>query len=167
MRTISAIDMTEAAFREYGTYADLYDPEQYKKNGGQLKFFRELAILNLGHETNVAFSMLRVRKSDCVVRETEYHPTTGEGLLILDGDVYIHVSRPSDDYWSAAENMEIFRVKSGTMVCLRPGVWHYEPMPIDKDLVNIVIMLPERAYSNDTKFITLPEEYYFAIETEK
>lgn len=150
--------MTVENFREYGSFANMMRPEQYKNNGDTLKFFRELVILNLGRDNNAAISTLYVRKRPMIVDATECHGYCGEGVFPIDGNVVIHVGPGTVDGNVPYDKIEAFRVPEGTFVVLRPGIWHYEPFAPDKDLVHTLIVLPERVYGNDCCFVEIPEE---------
>ena len=54
--------------------------------------------------------------------------------------------------------MQVFRVPMGTMVVLRPGVWHHAPFTVDDDPANVLIVLPERTYANDCLVVELGED---------
>jgi len=158
-------ELTEENFREYGTFADMLHPEQYKDDGSSLKFFRELVGLNLGHENNVWFSALKVKKRPLIVDATEYHAYCSEGVFPIDGNILIHIGpgvKQGEEV--PVEKMEIFRIPKGTMVSIRPGIWHYEPFAYDQEEVNILIILPERTYGNDMIYLELPEDKKIQIE---
>lgn len=55
----------------------------------------------------------------------EYHNTCAEAMLPLDGDAYIHVAPAGPAGHVPYDEVEVFRVPKGTMVTLRPGVWHH------------------------------------------
>ena len=50
------------------------------------------------------------------------------------------------------------------MVKLKPGVIHGAPISVTGDPVNVLILLPERTYSNDCQFTQLEEKDYMQIE---
>ena len=83
----------------------------------------------------------------------EYHNTCAEATLPLDGDAYIHVA-PA----------EVFRVPKGTMVTLRPGVWHHGPFCVDTDSLQTLIILPKRLYAYDCTVLTASEADKLRIE---
>ena len=165
MITKKVKELTVENFREYGTFADMLHPEQYKPEGASIKFYRELVGLNLGYENNIWFSTLKVKKRPLIVDATEYHARCSEGVFPIDGDILIHVG-PGVKAGAEipVEKMEIFRIPRGTMVNIRPGVWHYEPFAVEQDVVNALIILPERTYGNDLFYFELPDEKRIAIE---
>ena len=62
------------------------------------------------------------------------------------------------------DQTRLFRVSKGTMVKLEPGVIHGAPISVTGDPVNVLILLPERTYSNDCQFTQLEEKDYMQIE---
>jgi ureidoglycolate lyase len=85
-------------------------------------------------------------------------------MLPLDGDVLIHVAPAGSQNMVPYDEFEIFRIPMGTVVALRPGVWHHGPFCVDKKPVNNLILLPERTYANDCVQCMFPEEVKLRIE---
>ena len=54
----------------------------------------------------------------------------------------------------------------GTLACLRPGVWHHAPYAFGSNLVNCLIVLPERAYKNDCTVFDVPLDRQIRITGE-
>ena len=79
----------------------------------------------------------------------KYHNTCAEAMLPLDGDAYIHVAPAGPADHVPYDEVEVFRVPKGTMVTLRPGVWHHGPFCEDTDSLQTLIILPERLYAYD------------------
>ena len=96
-----------------------------------------------------------------IVTAAEYHNTTAEILLPLDGDIVIHVAPPSNK--PVPELTEAFYVPKGTMVKLNTGVWHLAPFAMDLDEVHVLIALPERIYFNDCIVVDYEKEQYIEI----
>ena len=93
------------------------------------------------------------------------HSSTGEGVLPLDNDIFIRVgpaTPPDTDI--PLDEVRVFGVPKGTTVVLRPGVWHHAPLTINDDPANVLILLPERAYANDCKVVTLAEEDWIRVK---
>jgi ureidoglycolate lyase len=51
-----------------------------------------------------------------------------------------------------------FGIPRGTLVVLRPGVWHHAPFTIDGKPANVLVVLPERTYANDCVVVELSAE---------
>jgi ureidoglycolate lyase len=49
-------------------------------------------------------------------------------------------------------------VPRGTFVTLNAGVWHHAPFPHGANVVNMVIVLPERTYANDCLVVPLSKK---------
>ena len=112
-----------------------------------------------------SFSTCRVEKRDPVIDVTEYHSTCGEGMLPLDSDVLIHVGPASpSDGTVPLEKIRVFKVPKGTMVVVRPGVWHHAPFVVDGGAANVLIALPERTYANDCIVVELGEADRMTVE---
>ena len=61
------------------------------------------------------------------------------------------------------DRFRAFRVPKGTMVCLRPGVWHHAPFAVGGGPANVLIALPERTYANDCTVVELAEDEQIRI----
>ncbi len=94
----------------------------------------------------------------------EYHNTCAEAMLPLDSDAYIHVAPAGPADHVPYDEVEVFRVPKGTMVTLRPGVWHHVPFCVDTDSLQTLIILPERLYAYDCTVLTAPEADKLRIE---
>jgi len=94
-------------------------------------------------------------KRENVVNIGEYHNYCNETVLPIDGDVIIFVAPavPGSDF--PTDQVEAFKVPQGTLVTVRPGVWHHAPFSIDGNLVNCIVILPERTYENDCVVVEL------------
>ena len=74
----------------------------------------------------------------------------------------IHAAPPTKD--PVPQLTEAFVVPKGTVVKLNTGVWHLAPMPVEEDVVHVLIVLPERVYANDCFVVDYPEEDWIEIE---
>ncbi|GAB4522297.1 MAG: hypothetical protein Kow0047_32940 [Anaerolineae bacterium] len=165
MRTIKVEELSREAFWPFGDYASMIDPEGVKIGAPPVEFFRDLVQEDLGGVGIASFSTCRVEKRDLVIDMTEYHTATGEGILPLDNDVLIHVgpATPMDEE-PPLDAFRVFRVPRGTMVVLRPGVWHHAPFTVNDEPANVLIVLPERTYANDCEVVELEEDERIRIE---
>ena len=136
MYTIKAKQLTAEAFRKYGTYQNLLDNEEMKKNSiFPENFFADLVTLDFGTSTLPTISICHVKKQEKnIVAFLEAHKFTCEGLLPLDGDVIIFVGSPMGDKFS---------------VKLNPLIVHGTQYPVNSEEVHIVCMLPGRTFKND------------------
>lgn len=153
MRTIKAKPITVEDFAPYGSFASILEP-----SGSSIgSFYNDKVLLSVSGDRPIAFSPLVVDKPEkMIITEAEYHNTTGEGVLPLDDDVVLHVAPASKG--PVPELTEAFIVPKGTIVQLKTGVWHLSALPINKEQVHVLIVLPERIYMNDCIVVQYPEE---------
>ncbi len=85
-------------------------------------------------------------------------------ILPLDNDVLIHVAPATPAAVVPLDKVRVFRVPRGTMVTLRPGVWHHAPFTANNQPANVLIVLPERTYANDCVVVKLDEKDRIRIE---
>ena len=154
MRTVEVEELSLEAFSPFGFVAGHLNPSAEKIGGAPVEFFRDMAQLDLGSANRASFSTCRVAPRDFVVDVTEYHSKTGEGVLPLDGDVLVHVGVATTGAFPVGA-IRVFRVPRGTLVVLRPGVWHHAPFAVGGQPVNVLIVLPERTYANDCTVVNL------------
>lgn len=164
MKKISARELDVQRFAVYGCFARMIDPDWPRIGEEPLEFYRDMLQLDLGGSSVASFSICRVCPRPGVVDVTEFHDSTGEGILPLDGDVIIHVGPATAGGRVPLEDIEAYTVPAGTMVVLRPGVWHHGPFAAGKSPVNVLIVLPERTYSIDCKVTALEPADRIEIE---
>ncbi len=158
MRTVRIEELSAEAFAPFGAYARMIDPPGERIGSRPVEFFRDMVQLGLGTATVASFSVCRVEPRPLAIDVSEYHNTSGEGILPLDNDVLIHVgpaTPPADPL--PLERFRVFRVPRGTCVALRPGVWHHAPITPNEAPANVLIVLPERTYAVDCVVVRLPE----------
>lgn len=158
MREVKIQELSLEGFRNFGTFQNMINPGAYHFGAEPIQFFRDMVQLNLGGSSIASFSVCRVKKRDLVVDKSEYHGSCGEGILPLDADVLIHVAPASRPGPPPTEEIEVFRVPKGTMVALKPGVWHHAPFAHSADTASVLIVLPERTYANDCIVHEIPEK---------
>ncbi len=165
MRTVKIEELSVEKFLPFGFYANLINPDAEKMGAVPIEFFRDMVQQDLGTASVASFSTCRVEKRPLVIDVTEYHTATGEALLPLDHDVLIHVGPATPPGAGVPlEKLRVFRVPKGTVVVLRPGVWHHAPFTVNDDPANVLVVLPERTYANDCKVFTLEEADRIIIE---
>ncbi len=162
--TVRVKELTLEAFAPYGTFGTMLNPKTTKIGAEPIEFYRDMVPLELGGASTASFSVCRVMPRPAVVDVTEYHSFCGEIEMPLDGDVLIHVGPATPPDVVPLDDFEVFRVPKGTCVCIRPGVWHHAPFALTDDPVNVLIVLPERAYANDCTVYDIPEEDQINIE---
>ena len=164
MRKVKIKELSLEGFAAYGSFMKMIDPPAYHFGAEPIEFYRDLVQLNLGGQGPASFSVCRVRKRPLTVTVTEVHSRCGEGILPLDSDVLIHVGPATRNGVVPYPEIEIFRVPRGTLVVLKPGVWHHAPFVYGSDAANVVIVLPERTYANDCAVHEIPEDQRIKIQ---
>ncbi len=165
MNTIQVEQLSLEAFWPFGFYANCINPRAEKNGAPPIEFFRDMIQLNLGGASLASFSVCRVEPREPVIEMCEHHSACGEGILPLDNDILIHVA-PATGPQAAfpLERLKVFRVPQGTLVILRPGVWHHAPFALNDRPANVLIVLPERTYANDCTRVKLAEADRIKIE---
>ena len=153
-KEVKVKELTAEAFKPYGSFANMLKPTGSKMGG----FHPDMAIMSLGQANEAAFSVTQVQKKENIIDAMECHNRTGEGILPLDGDVLVHVAPASRTDKVPMDQVEVFRVPKGTLLILRPGVWHCAPFAENADVVNVLVVLPERTYANDIYFYLVPKD---------
>ncbi len=164
MKTVAVESLDISAFLPFGFYARLINPDTTKIGAAPIEFYRDMLQLNTGSDTSASFSVCRVEPRELVIDVTEYHSACGEGTLPLDNDILLHVApaTPAGDPVPLDE-FRVFMVPKGTMVVLRPGVWHHAAFTADDNPANVLIVLPERTYARDCTVVELPEKDRISI----
>lgn len=165
MRTVKSRELTVEDFIPYGTYANLINPTSEKLGSPPIEFFRDMVQQNLGTSGSVSFSTCKVEKREMIIDTIEYHSYTSEGIMPIDNDILIHVAVATpNDRTQPSDKIVVFRIPKGTMVVLRPGVWHHAPFTVNDHPANVLIVLPERTYANDCELFDLSGEDRICIE---
>jgi len=165
MRKIRVKELDRDSFDVYGSYQYMINPRTEKIGEEPIEFFRDMVQLNLGSVPTASISVCRVQKRPFLINMVEYHDGSSEGILPLDGDIIIHVAPATPPDKIPLGRFEAFRVPTGTFVSLRAGVWHHAPYALGSDVVNVLIVLPERAYAVDCAALEIPEKEQIEIET--
>jgi ureidoglycolate lyase len=156
MRTLKVKELSPSEFLPYGHYADLVRPAAERIGVPPVEFFRDMVQQDLGAQSAASYSVCRVEKREMVIDATEYHSLAAEGVMPIDNDVVIHVAPATPpDGGVPTERMAAFRVPKGTMVVLRPGVWHHAPFTVNDSPAHVLVVLPERTYANDCQVFHL------------
>lgn len=164
MREIRYRALSAEAFSRYGAFADMLDPEANRPSSMRIgappiEFFRDMLQTGLGSDSVASFGVCRVTRRAFVIDASEYHDTSCEAMMPIDGDVLMHVAPAVPEGRFPVELAEVFLVPRGTMVATRPGVWHHGPFAFGQERVSCLVTLPERLYARDCTSVELrPEE---------
>jgi len=164
MRKVKVEQLTLEAFQPFGYFAKMINPKWEKLGKSPIEFYRDMLQVDMGGSTIASLSTLRIEKRPLVIDASEYHDSTAEGLLPLDNDILIHVApATAESMGFPASKVRVFKVPAGTMVVLRPGVWHHAPFTVNNKPANILILLPERLYNTDCEALELDPSQKIAI----
>lgn len=165
MHTVKVEELSVEKFLAFGAYANYLNPQAEKIGAAPIEFFRDMVQQPLGSTSIASFSTCRVEKREAIIDVTEYHTTSGEVMLPLDNDVLIHVGPATPPNAGVPlDKIRVFRVPRGTLVSLRPGVWHHAPFTLSDDPANVLIVLPERLYANDCTVVELAPDEQIRID---
>ncbi len=163
MKEITWKRLSPEAFAPFGVYANALNPAAPKLGAEPVEFFRDLVQSQLGSVPVASFSVCRVVKRPFILDVSEYHDTCCEIVLPQDGDILMHVAPAVPEKEFPFDQANVFLVPKGTICCLRPGVWHHAPFAYRSDVVNCLVVLPERTYANDCKVYSFPQERILKI----
>jgi ureidoglycolate lyase len=166
MKQITYKSLSPEGFAKYGSYANMINPVWPKLGAEPIEFFRDMVQSQLGNVPIASFGVCRVVKRPFVMDVSEYHDTCCEIVLPLDGDVLMHAAPAVPEKEFPFDQAEVFLVPRGTIYCLRPGVWHHAPYAIRTEVVNCLIVLPERTYMNDCTAYPFPAGRHMNITGE-
>jgi len=158
MKEIAWKKLSLEAFAPYGAYAQMLNPSAPKIGAEPIEFFRDMIQSQLGTTSLASFGVCRVVKRPFVMDVSEYHDTCCEVVLPLDGDVLMHVAPAVPEKEFPFDQAEVFFVPKGTICCLRPGVWHHAPFAHATQVVNCLVVLPERTYMRDCTVYPFPPD---------
>ncbi|HUX12841.1 MAG TPA: ureidoglycolate lyase [Spirochaetia bacterium] len=163
MKTVEYEKLSTDAFARFGSYAGMINPTTERIGAEPIEFFRDIVQSSLGTSTTASFGVCRVGTRPFVIDVSEYHDGCCETLMPIDGDVLIHVAPAVPAAEFPFGNVRVFLVPQGTLVCLRPGVWHHGPYTLSGKPVNCLVALPERTYMVDCKTFEFPRAQWITI----
>ena len=166
MKTVKVQPLSRETFHKFGDYAHLIDPMDQCATGpkdGILAFFRDMLPVDFGGSVP-CFSTCRIQMRDMVVTDAEIHDHTCEAAMPLDQDAVVWCAPAGASNDCPVDEIEAFLVPKGCMLMLRPGVWHHAAFAVEDRPLNVMIVLPERAYATDCCCISLPEDKQVTLE---
>lgn len=161
MRDIKAKKLSLKDYHRFGEFKDLLHPKGDKIGEGEVVFYRDMVSIFTGSNMT-SFSIVETDQRAMIPDEAEQHKSGTEVLLPLDDDIVIFVA-PATAYDFPYEKEEAFIVPKGTMVTIRPGVWHKAPFPLNKEKSETLVILPEREYALDCDVVKIDKEKGFQI----
>ncbi len=159
MKSVEVRPLSVEKFHPYGAYAQLINPDAIATGpkDAPIVFYRDMVLPEFCGGTP-AFSTCFCDARPQVIECGEFHNHTCEVSMPLDNDALVWVA-PAGACTDRVpvEDIEVFYVPRGTVVMIRPGVWHHAAFPVNKKPVNMMIVLPERCYVNDCCCIAIPK----------
>jgi ureidoglycolate lyase len=164
MKQISVKELSNDNFKIYGSFSNLINPDAPKLGPGLVECYRDMERIALGSTSVASFTVMHMVERPKIIQKLEYHNNSGEALLPLDGDGFLTVALATRTGEAPrADQIEVFRIPRGTLVTLRPGVWHHAPFISHCDVLNVLVVLPERTYATDCYFTFFAEEEYLKV----
>lgn len=162
MKKVKAEKLTLESFAPFGSYSNVLDPEGPHLSGDYHDFYRDQAVIYAESRMPMAVSPLVVRKVEMKVTAVEWHNETCEGLMPLNDDAIVHLTPAGGAF--DPDQTKVFIVPKGTMISIKPGVYHLTPYPAKEEALHALVLLPERTYINDFLYYELSEDEQFIIE---
>lgn len=151
MKKIVAQRLTQESFQKYGQFCDLVKEGQ----DGQSAFFPDRLVWK--PMADMGASVGYACPCEMHIPWYEYHASTAELRLPLDGDIVIYVGPPAPT--PDEDSIEAFIIPQGTMVRLDPGVVHGRQFPLNETPVHVLILCEAATWENDVRVWRLaPEE---------
>ncbi|MBQ8360043.1 MAG: DUF4867 family protein [Oscillospiraceae bacterium] len=161
MRQIKVESLTHEAFAPFGQFYAMEQPQGYALCGELHQFFPDRLTADCNHR--VGYSPIIVKKpGKMVITQQEYHTTTWEMILPMDDDMILHVA-PASAGTPVTHLAKAFLVPKHTLVKMNAAIWHLAPLPVNKEQLTAMIILPECTYANDCTVVDLTEEQQFEI----
>ncbi|MBS7298784.1 MAG: Ureidoglycolate hydrolase [Eubacteriales bacterium] len=153
--------MTKENFAPFGVFYATDKPDGYPLSGAIHKFYPDR--ITADSVTRVGYSPIVVKKPEkMIITQQEYHTTTWEMIIPLDGDMIIHCA-PASAGAIVNDYVKAFIVPKNTLVKINSAIWHLAPLPVNNDTLTAMIILPECTYANDCTVVDLTPEEQFEI----
>ena len=167
MPSVEVEELSLEAFRPFGNYVNLLNPDTEVIGTPPVEFYRDMAVLPISNPQSLpSFSVCRVEKRPLTIDVTEMHSFAAEGNLPLDADAIIHVAPATPNGILPLGRFRVFRIPKGTFFTVNAGVWHHAPFLYDKfaRVLNLLVVLPERTYANDCTVVKLKKNEAIRIK---
>ncbi|MCQ2352278.1 MAG: ureidoglycolate lyase [Victivallaceae bacterium] len=158
MKSVKVQKLSVEKFAKYGSFAALINPdaETTGSKDASIVFYRDMVQQEL-FGRNPSFSTCRMKPRPMVIDAGEYHNHTCEVSMPLNADALVWVAPADCSKNVPVDKIEVFLVPRGTILSIRPGVWHHAAFAIDNQPLDVMIVLPERAYVNDCVGVAIPK----------
>jgi ureidoglycolate lyase len=136
-------ELTAAGFAPFGEVIAQPD-RQSDASGPGWQWWAETMLLPRDERPH-SIGYLRLQPGNRRADWAERHMQSPEVVVPLGGDCLVYVGPPDHleepARLPALERFQVFRVRSGQGVVLRPGVWHGAPLALDAPLAALVLLL--------------------------
>lgn len=141
MKKIKVKELGSKDFSGYGQFVNALEPNGFKVRKEPTEFFRDLIDCKLGYDNFVSFSLFRGLKQKVkpVLRAIGYHSRCEEMKLPLDDDYVLCSTKATPPNTIPIDEFESFRIPKGTMIVLKPGIWHGGLFLYNCDLIYILV----------------------------
>lgn len=156
MKQLKIEELTLESFHEFGEFSNMTAPDGYYLGDIPARVYRDRIVANYDPTGLVGFLTNEVYpREKNLVEKTEHHWNTSEVNMPMDGDVILVVgpARKAPDF----DEFHAFRIPKGTMIRLRPGVFHTGPYTAGKEIVHVLVVVPELMYLKDLHLYPVEE----------
>jgi ureidoglycolate hydrolase len=168
LKKIKIKELDHKSFSGYGDFTNALNPSGFKLGEPPAEFFRDIIGFNPGSNKNVSFSVFRgLRQSGAkILSAVEFHSSCPEIQIPLDGDYVLCFGKATPPGQVPLDEIEAFRIPKGTLIIMKPGVWHGGLFLYNCDIATILVSLPERTYADDCIVHVIAEKERVEIEGE-
>ena len=150
-------DLTPGAFAPFGEVI-AQPPRAPDASGPGWRWWGDTALL-AADSSPYGIGYLDLQPADLRFDWAERHMRSAE-MLIPTGDCLVYVGPPEHpeqpELLPPLDRFQVFRVRQGQAVLLRPGVWHGAPLAIDTP-INVVVLLLQGTGAADTSVVRFGE----------
>ena len=149
---ITSKPITADNFKQYGSFNNIYNNDWPCLGNGPTWFYRELLIHDAKGSDSVGMSCCYIMERPLEIDALEKHDTACETLFFVDQDVLMPMAPATPEgVFPTEDDIEVFFCPKGTILTMRPGVWHMDAYVLDSAPVSVLTVLPEYIYVNDCK----------------
>lgn len=155
---ITIQDLNAASFAPFGEVVESPRREPDASGPGWLWWAETSRLPTDSRPYGIGY--LRLQPDGLSFDWAERHLATVEMLIPTRGTCLVYVAPPNageePDAHPPLDQFQIFRVREGQGVILRPGVWHGAPLTEEEDVAVFVLLL-ENTGRDDTRVVRFPE----------
>ena len=134
--------LTKESFAAYGELIQLPIDTETTFSADHFSYWKQQGIIK-AFGGDVEIGVLNVTQKQLSFDQLERHNYTAEFLVPLNGSFICPVAIPSTEIPNV-DQITAFRVSLGQAIVLKPNCWHWMPVPVEKEILILVI------YKNNT-----------------